>query len=362
MSGKIKVLIVDDSRLIRDILTDILESDPRIQVVGAAADPYDAREMIKALQPDVITLDVEMPKMNGISFLKNLMRLRPLPVVMISTLTLAGSNVTMQALDLGAIDFIAKPVDLGDQIQKYREIIISKVVTAASVPKTKLLMIQNQLKRQHQDVGAPAAHVTKIPSIHKGSSRKDGKVLAIGGSTGGLEAVRNLLCQVEYQGDESIVICLHLPGAFTQSFAARLDSLLPLNVKEATDNEPIVAGSIYLAPGGLHLEVQRVPGGYRTSVYDGEKVTMHKPSVDVLFQSVASQVKNRAMAVLLTGMGKDGAQGMCDIRQAGGETFAQDEASSVVWGMPGSAVAMGGADHVETLPKIAKAITRFFRG
>ena len=356
---KIKVLIIDDSQLIRELLTSILGSDPRLQVVGCAIDPHEARQMIKDHQPDVLTLDVEMPRMNGITFLKNLMRLRPMPVVMISTLTSEGSQITMQALELGAIDFIEKPANLSEVMSDYRDVIINKVITAAGVPRTKLLAYQSRLKSEehvkHKPIDIQKARVLNVPN------QPNNKIIAIGGSTGGLEALKNLLENVRYTGSEAIVVALHLPGGFTQSYANRLNSALPLTVKEAEQGERILPGCIYIAPGGLHLGIKRRAIGYQCVLTDTEKVNRHRPSVDVLFDSVAKQAKENGMGIILTGMGNDGAAGLKRIYDAGGQTFAQDEDSSVVWGMPGSAVALDAVPeaNVRNLIKLSAVIPPF---
>lgn len=336
---KVRVLIVDDSQLIRDVLSNMLSRDARIEVVGTAEDPYDARQKIKKLNPDVITLDVEMPKMNGVAFLKNLMRLRPMPVVMISTLTSEGSQITMQALELGAIDFVAKPKDLSRMMTEYQQEIVSKVLTAASVSRATLLQISNRLTGQtalNQTAEAKRQPETMVKVA--ADSKPASKIVAIGGSTGSLEALKELLIRVNFTGKEAIVVALHLPGRFTESYAKRLDALLPLNVKEAQQGEAMLEGYIYIAPGGRHLEVRKRAFGFETVVQDNEPVNLHRPSVQVLFDSVAKQGAGRAIAIILTGMGKDGSQALARIRAAGMRTFAQDEASSVVWGMPGAAV------------------------
>lgn len=336
--NKIKVLIVDDSKLIRDILTSLLSSDSRIEVVGTAEDPYDARQKIKDLNPDVLTLDVEMPKMNGVAFLKNLMRLRPMPVVMISTLTSEGSQITMQALELGAIDFVAKPSDLSRIMSEYQQEIISKVITAANVSPSKLQAIQNKLTQQPSQP-EPVKPVSTQPAAQAKTDAKPAKkIIAVGGSTGSLEALRELLEGVNFTGKEAIVVALHLPGRFTESYAKRLDSYLPVVVKEAEHGEPVREGHVYIAPGGRHLEIRRRAFGFENVVSDGEPVNLHRPSVQVLFDSVAKQGEGNAIAIILTGMGKDGSAALGRIRQAGMRTFAQNEASSVVWGMPGAAV------------------------
>lgn len=355
---KVKVLIVDDSTLIRDVLTAILSRDARIEVVGSAVDPHQARQMIKDLNPDVLTLDVEMPKMNGIAFLKNLMRLRPMPVVMISTLTAEGSNVTMQALELGAVDFIEKPKDLARIMAEYGDTIITKVLTAANVSQTKLKAFQDRLVQGDRqptetDRPKPVISAAAIPAR---------RILAVGGSTGSLEALRYLLEQVQFTGKEAVLVALHLPGKFTQSYAQRLDGLLPLNVVEGEDGMTIKQGHIYIAPGGRHMEMRIKGGEYRIAITDDEPVNLHRPSVDVLFDSVVKCADKRFSGMILTGMGKDGAHGLLRMAQAGMTTYAQNEASSVVWGMPGSAVEIGAvqASNVLDLSGLARQFGQIF--
>ncbi len=356
---KIKVLIIDDSQLIRELLTAILSSDMRIKVVGCANDPHEARQMIKDLRPDVLTLDVEMPKMNGITFLKNLMRLHPMPVLMISTLTSEGSQITMQALELGAIDFIEKPANLSEAMEDYKEIIINKVLIAASVSKLKLMQYQRKLtieeKAKHKPIDIQVAQALNVPT------QPTNKIIAIGGSTGGLEALKTLLEKTRFNGNESIVVALHLPSGFTKSYAARLNSVLSITVKEAEDGERIMPGHIYIAPGGRHLQIKRRAVGYQCWLSNVDPVNRHRPSVDVLFESVADQAKQNALGIILTGMGKDGAVGLLKMYQMGGTTFAQDEDSSVVWGMPGSAVAIEAvpSTNVKNLIQLAVVITKF---
>lgn len=333
---KIKVLIVDDSPLIQELLTTILSTDSTIHVVGCATDPYEAREMIKQYSPDVITLDVEMPKMNGITFLKNLMRLRPMPVLMISTLTAEGSQITMQALELGAIDFIQKPENIQSVIDDFRLETIEKLKITAGVSKAKLLQFQRRLVNEEK-VKTKPIEIQKARALDVPSQPSD-RLIAIGGSTGGLEALRCLLEGTRFTGNESIVVALHLPAGFTASYARRLNQNLPLNVKEAEDGERILPGHVYIAPGGQHLQIKRRAVGYQCMLNNDDPVNRHRPSVDVLFESVASQAKQNALGIILTGMGKDGALGLLKMLQMGATTYAQDEASSVVWGMPGAAV------------------------
>jgi len=360
--SKIKVLIVDDSQLIREVLTSILSRDSRITVVGAAEDPYDARKKIKELNPDVLTLDVEMPRMNGVAFLKNLMRLRPMPVVMISTLTSEGSQITMQALELGAIDFIAKPADLSRIMSEYSEQIISKVVTAAGVSSAKLHAIQTKLTRLSDAENEQPKAINSIATNTAGSAPTAKKVIAIGGSTGSLEALKELLVQVNFTGKEALVVALHLPGKFTDSYARRLDGQIPLTVKEAEHNEPIREGYIYIAPGGQHLEIRKRAFGFECVITDDEPVNLHRPSVEVLYNSVAKHAAGNAIGVILTGMGKDGSEALGRIRDAGMQTYAQDEESSVVWGMPGAAVTefkSVAPQNVMNLSRLATVLTNY---
>lgn len=354
----IKVLIVDDSKLIQSILQDIFESDPRFTVVGIANHPHEARTLIKETNPDVMTLDVEMPKMNGIAFLRNLMRLRPMPVVMISTLTAKGSTATVEALSLGAVDFIEKPNDFEAHFDEYKNIVIEKVLAASKVPKSALFQAQSQLTSSI----APAISNDKLTSHNKKSSSQYRHLVAIGGSTGGLEAVTTMLSSVRFNGDESIVICLHLPAGFTASFANRLDAILPLKVKEATDGEVINTGHIYIAKGGTHLRIKQRRPEYYLKFGDDPPISRHRPSVDALFESVADEFGSSAMAVLLTGMGSDGANGIHTLHSIGAQTYCQDEKTSVVWGMPGSAVKIGAVDEHNILPltKLGQKITEYF--
>lgn len=356
---KIKVLIVDDSPLIQELLTAILRTDSKIHVVGCATDPYEARELIKQYHPDVITLDVEMPKMNGITFLKNLMRLRPMPVLMISTLTAEGSQITMQALELGAIDFIQKPENIQAVMDDFRQETLEKLKITASVPKEKLLQFQRRLANEEKVKTRPI-EIHKARALDVPAQPSD-RIIAIGGSTGGLEALRCLLENTRFTGNESIVVALHLPAGFTASYAKRLNQNLSLNVKEAEDAERILPGHVYIAPGGRHLQIKRRAVGYQCMLNDQDPVNRHRPSVDVLFESVANQAKQNAMGIILTGMGKDGAIGLLKMAQMGAETYAQDEASSVVWGMPGAAVKIEAVPlgNVKNLSKMSGIIPLF---
>ena len=341
MNKKIKVLIVDDSMLVRAMLTDILESEPRLEVVGAAEDPYEARTMIKQFNPDVLTLDIEMPKMSGLVFLANLMRLRPMPVVMISTLTQAGAPATLEALELGAVDFLPKPSADGSTLNDYRATVISKVVSAA-----KANIDGNQDVWRKKELKLEARGKLKANFL-----------CAIGASTGGIDAIREVLVPLP-KGSPPIVIAQHIPPVFSTAFAARLDDCCNISVFEAEDQQPIRAGCAYLAPGGKHLTVARSTYGYSCKLLDTEPVNLHKPSVEPLFDSVREVLGDNCMSVMLTGMGGDGAAAMLRMKEAGIYTIAQDEKTSVVWGMPGSAVKMGAAADVLALNKIAAQIIR----
>ena len=336
---KIKVLIVDDSALIRNLLTVIFNEDNRLEVVGTANDPYDAREKIKQLLPDVITLDIEMPKMNGIAFLRNLMRLRPLPVVMISTLTQAGAPDTLEALELGAVDYVAKPQ--GDDpraLESYARHICEKVFWAAKANVASLI---------------DAPPIKKIIKVN--SPLRAGFLCAIGASTGGTEAIKTVITALP-ENCPPIVIAQHIPASFSGSFARRVNAASAVTVHEAEHDQAITEGNVYLAPGHSHLTVKRTAGGYICQLDQGAEVNRHRPSVDPLFNSVSRAAGRLAMAVMLTGMGADGAAAMLRLKEAGGYTVVQDENSSVVWGMPGAAFKLGAAEIVLPLDKIAQKI------
>jgi two-component system, chemotaxis family, protein-glutamate methylesterase/glutaminase len=344
---KIRVLIIDDSMLIRKMLTEILNSSPDIEVVGAAADPLIARDMIKQLNPDVLTLDIEMPKMDGITFLGNLMRLRPTPVVMISTLTEKGADVTLEALTLGAVDFIAKPkVDVVSTLNSYAEEIISKVKMAA---RANLSSSNRALKSS-----APDKTVADAPPTSKRPAN-DKLIIALGASTGGTEAIK-VVARGLPADTPAVVITQHLPAAFSESFIKHVDLASKMTALIPKHGQTVENGHIYLAPGDRHMEVVRDGSRYVIKLLDTEPVNRHKPAVDVMFRSVAQCAGPNAIAVLLTGMGADGAAGMKEMHDAGAKTVIQDEQSSVVWGMPGSAYKLGCADHVLPLDKIAAQV------
>ncbi len=354
-NNKIRVLIVDDSALIRNIFTEILNSDPDIDVVGSACEPFDAREKIKQLNPDVITLDVEMPKMDGITFLRNLMRLNPMPVVMISTLTEKGADATMAALDLGAVDFVAKP-----KLSKHSDLascsaeIISKVKAAARVNLQTHIRSMEQRGRAVKSAPTITAKPKENSAISKRSSSN--RVIAVGSSTGGIEALQEVFHSLTDKLP-AIVVVQHIPVGFSASFVRRVNPLIQPELKEAEDGELLRDGHIYLSPGNIHLKVKRVGGQYYCQLVEGETVSSHKPSVDVLFDSVAECAGAKGLGVLLTGMGRDGADGLAKIQATGAKTLAQDEKTSVVWGMPGSAYKQGAVDELLPLPAIAKRMT-----
>jgi two-component system, chemotaxis family, protein-glutamate methylesterase/glutaminase len=342
---RIKVLIIDDSALVRALLTKILGADPALQVVGTAPDAFIAREKIKILNPDVLTLDVEMPRMDGLQFLRNLMRLRPMPVVMCSSLTERGADITLAALELGAIDFVTKPkVDVAHALEAYADELIGKVKVAA-VARVRPL-VQRPPANQ---AGAPQKPRPEL------QFRTTDQIVAIGASTGGTEAIREVLARLPPDAP-GMVITQHIPRAFSAPFAARLNACSQLSVQEAQDGALILPGQAYIAPGDLHLTVERDGARYRCRLRDEAPVNRHRPSVDVLFRSVAEQVGQNAVGVILTGMGADGARGLKEMRDKGALTIAQDEKSSVVWGMPGAAVTLDAVDRILPIEQIAAGL------
>ncbi len=337
--------MIDDSALIRSVMKEIIDRENDMECVGAAPDPMVAREMIKSLNPDVLTLDVEMPKMDGIDFLERLMRLRPMPVVMVSTLTERGSDITFRALALGAVDFVSKPkMDIARGMSEYALEITDKIRAAAQsrVRKTAAASVIQE------KFSADAI----LPSV-AGRYSSTEKLIIIGASTGGTEAIKEVL--IKFPADvPGILVTQHMPENFTKSFADRLNSLCKISVKEAEHNERILPGYAYIAPGHSHLLLRRSGANYMTELNQGTPVNRHRPSVDVLFRSAANVAGANALGVILTGMGKDGAQGLLEMRQAGCHTIAQDEASCVVFGMPKEAIAVGGACEVLPLQNIAR--------
>jgi two-component system chemotaxis response regulator CheB len=349
---RIKVLIVDDSALVRRILTELLGSDPALEVVGAAGDAYIAREKIKTLEPDVLTLDVEMPKMDGVTFLRNLMRLRPMPVVMVSSLTENGAEITLDALAVGAVDYLSKPkIDVAATLADYRDELIAKVKAAARarVRRYEGTAAEAQVAPRH-GVDSVLPKSARPPSF-----RTTDRIIAIGASTGGTEAIKDVLVRLPADCP-GVVIAQHIPKAFSTPFAKRMDRICAMTVCEAEDGQQIRPGHVYIAPGDRHLMVIRDGARYVCRLDDGSPVNRHKPSVDVLFRSVAQQAGRNAIGVLLTGMGKDGAIGLKEMRDAGAPTIAQDEATSVVWGMPGEAVRIGAANEVLPLDGVAPRV------
>ncbi len=336
-----KVLIVDDSALMRALLTEIISGAPDLVVVGSAPDPIAAREMIKALNPDVLTLDVEMPKMDGLEFLSRLMKLRPMPVIMISALTAHGSEVTLQALELGAVDFVAKPrAESVALLQNYAEEIRDKIRAAHGA----------HLPRRPSAVAATQR--TESPLAGVSSRVLNEKLIAIGASTGGTEAIKEVIMRLPAEVP-GIVMVQHMPETFTPSFAKRLDTLGAVRVIEARGGERIQPGHAYLAPGHSHMTVKKSGSGWVTELAQTEPVNRHRPAVDVLFNSVAKEVGKNAIGVILTGMGKDGAQGMLAMRQAGAWNIGQDQESCVVYGMPREAALVGAVDEVASLNNVA---------
>src|SRR6202165_1224832 len=351
MDKKIRVLVVDDSAVMRQLLTEILCSDPGIEVVGTAPDPYVAREKIKLLNPDVLTLDVEMPRMDGLAFLRNIMRLRPMPVVMCSSLTQQGATVALDALSLGAVDFVAKPVvDVVHGIKDAAREIISKVKMAARAQIRPLADSPASIVAESHDAGVLLPK--RSPPAHFAASDR---IIAIGASTGGTEAIKAVLSHLPAD-TPGIVISQHIPKAFCGPFAPRMDARSVLSVCEARDGQPILAGHAYIAPGDQHLLVVRDGARYQCRLSDGDLVNRHRPSVDVLFRSGAQSAGRNSIGVMLTGMGRDGAEGMKEMRDAGASTIAQDENTSVVWGMPGAAWQVGAVQSLHPLPQIAGRI------
>ncbi|ROT45114.1 chemotaxis response regulator protein-glutamate methylesterase [Pusillimonas sp. NJUB218] len=338
---KIRVLCVDDSALVRGLMTEIINKQPDMEVVAVAPDPLVARELIKLHNPDVLTLDVEMPRMDGLDFLERLMRLRPMPVVMVSSLTERNSEVTLRALELGAVDFVTKPkLGLRDGLMEYSDLIADKIRAAAS---------SRPRPRPAAVPGAPAQRLNAVFSTTE-------KIIAIGASTGGTEAIRQVLVPLP-ANSPAIMITQHMPAGFTKSFVQRLDNLCAVRVHEAEDGQRVLPGHVYLAPGGVaHMKLARSGANYVVRLEETEPVNRHRPSVDVLFHSVAQVAGKNAVGALLTGMGKDGAQGLLAMKQAGAATFAQDEASCVVFGMPREALLIGAADEAVPLQNISEKL------
>ncbi|MBZ0164111.1 MAG: chemotaxis response regulator protein-glutamate methylesterase [Notoacmeibacter sp.] len=353
-SRKIRVLIVDDSASVRKTLSEIIASAPDLEVMATASDPYVAAERIRQEVPDVIFLDIEMPRMDGLTFLRKIMAQRPIPVVICSTLTEEGSHAFMQALEAGAVDVISKP----------------RVDTAQALTESQMRICDVARAAAHAQFGrkarlAPPVRVEAklsadviIPAMHPGRSAnlRTDPVVAIGASTGGTEALRTLLTAVP-AGCPGIVIVQHMPEKFTAAFARRLDGLCAISVKEAEDGDSVLQGRALIAPGNRHMVVERIGRQFRVAIKDGPHVSRHRPSVDVLFRSVSQAAGPNALGILMTGMGDDGAHGLLEMRNAGARTIAQDEESCVVFGMPKEAIALGAAAIVLPLNRIAREIT-----
>ncbi|MCB6182760.1 chemotaxis response regulator protein-glutamate methylesterase [Leeia sp. TBRC 13508] len=346
--NRLKVVVVDDSALIRSLLTEIINQSSDMTVVGVAADPYAAREVIRNTNPDVITLDIEMPKMDGLDFLEKLMRLRPTPVLMISTLTERSSDATLKALELGAIDYIAKPkLDIARGMEAFADEIRDKLRTVAKAT----------VKARVMDVTPKHTADSILPSI-KGKMLSTEKLILVGSSTGGTEALREFLVPMP-PDSPAILVTQHMPEMFTKSFAQRLNGLCRIEVKEAEHGERVMPGHAYIAPGHSHMLLARSGANYVIELNQGPPVNRHRPSVDVLFRSGANIAGPNVVGVILTGMGKDGAVGMLEMKQAGAYNFAQDEASCVVFGMPKEAIALGGADEIVPLSKMTERVLTY---
>lgn len=348
MPNKIRVLVIDDSALMRAMLCEMINAAPDLEAVGAAPDAQSAREMIKVLNPDVLTLDFHMPKMDGIEFLERLMRLRPMPVVMVSAFTEAGSETTLRALELGAVDFIGKPRADGRRVDDYAEELADKIRAAKGARLARPATAAAPLAAA--PVATPAA-----PASTPMRTGSQGRIIFVGASTGGTEALKVFLLGVP-ANCPPILIVQHMPESFTASFAKRLDGLCAPQVCEAQGNEKVESGKVYIAPGHSHLQIRRGPTGFVTEILATPPVNRHRPSVDVLFDSAATLVGRQAIGVILTGMGKDGAQGLLRMRQAGASTFGQDEASCVVYGMPREAFLIGAVEEQCPLNDMARRV------
>lgn len=337
----IKVLVVDDSALIRNLLGEIIRSERDMELVGTAPDAFVAKKLVNERSPDVITLDIEMPKVDGLRFLEVLMKAKPTPVIMISTLTEQGADATLRALELGAIDYIAKPkLSVAQGIEEYRQLIIEKIRTAAM---SKVRSVQSAPK--------------SVSTLQYTGTEK---IIAIGASTGGTEAIKEII-EVLPANAPATVITQHMPPGFTTTYAKRLDSLSRLRVVEAKGDERLLPGNAYLAPGDRHMRIVRSGADYRIKLDDGDRVSGHKPSVDVMFDSLVESAGQNVVATLLTGMGRDGAQGLLNLRKAGAHTICQDEKSCVVFGMPKVAINLGAAAQILPLGEIAEAMIQYLQ-
>jgi len=350
---KIKVLCVDDSALIRSLMTEIINGQPDMTVVATAPDPLVARDLIKQHNPDVLTLDVEMPRMDGLDFLEKLMRLRPMPVVMVSSLTERGNEITLRALELGAVDFVTKPkVGIRDGMLDYSEKLADKIRAAARA------RVRQAAPAHHAGTsagqGTASAHTAPAPNFNNPLLSTE-KLIIVGASTGGTEAIREVLVPLPPDAP-AVLIAQHMPPGFTKSFAQRLNGLCRITVKEAEHGERVLPGHAYIAPGHAHLLLARSGANYIAHLSDDPPVNRHRPSVDVLFRSAAQHAGKNAVGVILTGMGRDGAAGLLEMKKAGAYTLAQDEASCIVFGMPREAIALGAADEIASLPEMSRRV------
>lgn len=362
MTGKKKVLIIDDSIMVRRVLQDIINSTDDMEVIGTAADPYEAREIIKNIKPDVITLDVEMPKMDGITFLDKLMRAMPTPVVMISSMTHDNAEVTMKALDLGAVDYIPKPSQgVFSSLEEIAEEIVEKLRAALTIPPEYLEKHKLREKMVHtQENVLDSNEIAIIKKTVRFS--KLFPVIAIGASTGGTVAIEYLLRRLNIKVMPPIVIVQHIPPLFSKSFADRLNNILDFNVIEGVDGHQLRNGDVVIAPGGKHMMIERIVSGYTVLVKDGPKINRHKPSVDVLFKSVANSARESAVGIILTGMGSDGSRGMMEMKRNSSFNIAQVKEGCAVYSMPRAAVEIGAIDIELSLDGIANYINRIFEG
>ena len=349
-SRVVRVLIIDDSPLVQRIISEGLSKDPNIEVCGTASDPFIARDAIVRLRPDVLTLDVEMPKMNGVEFLQRLMPQYPIPVVMVSSLTERGQKTTLEAMAAGAVDFVAKPKggDLGSMIDELRTKV--KIASTANVSHWK--------NKQYEPVAGVGSTIIAGKAAAQGVAAK--KICAIGASTGGTEALREVICGLPRHFIGTVVV-QHMPAGFTKMFADRLNGLAQVAVKEAADGDIIYDGRVLIAQGGKQMEVVRMAGGWGVRCFDAPLCCGHRPSVEQMMFSVAKNVGSKAIGAMLTGMGADGANGMKAMRDAGAHCIAQDEATCVVFGMPKEAFAKGGAESLVPLPKIAATLVNMAR-
>jgi two-component system chemotaxis response regulator CheB len=352
VSGKIRVLVVDDSASVRQVMKEVLEQDPEIEVIATAADPFAAARCIQKEIPDVITLDVEMPRMDGITFLRKLMHQCPVPVIMCSSLTADGTETLMQALEAGAVDVILKPeVGVADHLSDARELIWLAVKGAA-----RARVSARQPRPQPREVEKKlTADAMLPPPTGKAMSRTTEMVVCIGASTGGTEALRVVLEALPANAPGTVIV-QHMPEKFTRAFAKRLNTLCQVSVKEAEDGDTVMRGHVLIAPGGRHTLLDRQGARYVVSVREGPLVSRHRPSVDVLFRSAARSAGSNAVGVIMTGMGDDGARGLLEMKEAGARTISQDEATSIVFGMPKEAIARGAADRIVPLGNIAREL------